>query len=84
MGKRDRLAEYLFFSFAVVLIYTAIEFAVSTLSGVAHDTLTTCIYAFFGTEIGACAFIKISKRKKDEGEEFDMTEVAEDDEGVQG
>ena len=84
-GKRDKLTEYLLFSFAVVLIYTAIEFVVSTLTGVSHDTLTTCIYAFFGTEIGACAFIKISKRKqKDGGQEWDDTEVSTDDEGAEG
>lgn len=68
MGKRDKLAEYLLFSFTVVLTYTAIEFAISTMTGVSHDTLTTCIYAFFGTEIGACAFIKIAGEKNKDAE----------------
>lgn len=80
MGKRDKLAEYLLFSFVVVLTYTAVEFTVSTTTGISHDTLTTCIYAFFGTEIGACAFIKIAgKRNKDTEPEWDDLETNTED-----
>jgi hypothetical protein len=81
---KDKLTSYLLFSFAVVLIYTILEFAVSTITGISHDTITTCIFAFFGTEIGACAFIKISGRKdkletKEEWDNLDVNTVDEDD-----
>lgn len=83
MKRHDTLTKYLFFSFAVVLIYTVIEFIVSLYTGVSHDTITTCLYAFFGTEIGACAFIQIVKTNKKEStdstEEWDQLEVNADD-----
>lgn len=86
MKRRDTLTKYLYFSFAVVLIYTVIEFVVSLYTGISHDTITTCLYAFFGTEIGACAFIQIVKtRKKGDAdsstEELDHLEVNADDVG---
>ena len=37
----------------------------STITGVSHETLTTCVYAFFGTEIASCAFIKVYKLKQE-------------------
>lgn len=76
---KDTLTKYLAFSFAVVLVYTAVEFLVSTITGVSHDTITTCLYAFFGTEIGACAFIKIAGRKKDDAEEWDTLDINEEE-----
>lgn len=81
---KDRLTSYLLFSFAVVLIYTVVEFTVSTRTGVSHDTVTTCVFAFFGTEIGACAFIKIAGRKdkteaNEEWDNLDPNEIDEDE-----
>ena len=29
-------------------------------------TLTTCVYAFFGTELASCAFIKVLEKKDNE------------------
>lgn len=57
------LTLYVVFSIAVVLIYSAVEFALSTITGVSHDTLTSCIYAFFGGEVVTCGLIKIFKLK---------------------
>lgn len=87
--KKDTLTEYLVFSFAVVLIYTVTEFVTSTITGVSHDTVTTCIFAFFGTEIGACAFIRIAGRKGENGQETATDETWDDldvneDEGGEG
>ncbi len=82
MKRHDTLTRYLLFSFAVVLIYTVIEFVVSLYTGVSHDTITTCLYAFFGTEIGACAFIQIVKTHKqtaEDTEDSDALEVTADD-----
>lgn len=53
------LSKYLLFSFTVILIYTVVEFVYSTRTGITHDTLTTCVFAFFGTEVGACCLIRI-------------------------
>lgn len=76
--KKDTLTEYLIFSFSVVLIYTVAEFVTSTITGVSHDTVTTCIFAFFGTEIGACAFIRIAGRKAKDGQESAEKEAWDD------
>lgn len=81
---KDKLTSYLLFSFVVILIYTILEFVTSTITGISHDTITTCIFAFFGTEIGACAFIKIAGRKeksetKEEWDNLDVNAVDEDD-----
>lgn len=76
MKRHDTLTRYLFFSFAVVLIYTVVEFVVSLYTGISHDTITTCLYAFFGTEIGACAFIQIVKtHRKSSEEDVDSNDV---------
>lgn len=58
------LNKFLLFSFVIVLAYTALELYLSTTTGISHDTVTTCLYTFFGTEIGSCAFIQIVKTIK--------------------
>ena len=62
------LTKYVVFSIAILIIYTAVEFIFSTITGVSHDTLTTCIYACFGGEILSCALIKIFKLKETNNE----------------
>jgi len=64
------LATYIVFSIVVIIIYSIVEFIFSITTGISHETLTTCVYAFFGTEIASCAFIKVYKIKK-ESEEYD-------------
>lgn len=59
------LAVYIVGSVGLILVYTVLEFIFATITGISHDTLTTCVYAFFGTEIASCAFIKVYKIKKD-------------------
>lgn len=65
------LANYIVFSIVIILIYSIAEFIFSTLTGISHETLTTCVYAFFGTEIASCAFIKIYKIKNENTVDFD-------------
>jgi hypothetical protein len=60
------LTKFVLVSIFVVLIYSIAEFVSSIIFNVSHDVLTGCIYAFFGTEIAACGFIKIFKIKKEE------------------
>ena len=57
------LTLYVVFSIFILLIYTIVELIISTISGISHDTLTTCFYAAFGGEILCCALIKIFKLK---------------------
>lgn len=59
------LSTYVIFSIVMVLVYSVVEFIFSTLTGITHDTLTTCFYACFGGEILSCALIKIFKLKEE-------------------
>ena len=67
---RERLEEmplssYVVFSITILLIYTAVELVLVSLTELSHDTLTTCFYSVFGGEILACALIKIFKLKEE-------------------
>ena len=80
MKIKDRLqqiplANYIVFSIIVILIYSIAEFIVSSFTGVEHSTLTTCLYAFFGTEIASCAFIKVYKLKREDDEESEVNDL---------
>lgn len=57
--KLAKLTKFVVFSLSIIIIYSVFEFVFSILTGISHDTLTTCIYAFFGTELVSCALIKI-------------------------
>ena len=57
------LTLYVVFSIMIVLLYTIVELIVSTVSGISHDTLTTCVYGFFAGEVVVCGLIKIFKLK---------------------
>lgn len=58
------LTLYVVFSIMMILLYTIVELIISTVSGISHDTLTTCFYGVFGGEILCCALIKIFKLKR--------------------
>lgn len=58
------LDKYIIFSFSVMLVYTALEFICSTITGITHDTLTTCLYGAFGGELLLCALIKRLKLRR--------------------
>lgn len=58
------LTAFVIFSIAVVIIYSIAEFITSTITGIAHEQLTICIYGFFAGELFSCAFLKITKLKK--------------------
>ena len=69
-NKKERkkipdLDKYILFSFGVMLLYTVAEFIVSTVTGITHDTLTTCLYGAFGGELLLCAMIKRLKLRRD-------------------
>ena len=62
--KKKSLTLYVVFSIIVLLAFTVVEMVVSTVTGISHDTLTTCFYSCFGGEILCCALIKIFKLKE--------------------
>ena len=63
MKSNHSLTLYVAFSIAVLIIYTIVEQILASVTGINHDTLTTCIFAAFGGEILSCALIKIFKLK---------------------
>ena len=64
--RTSSLTKYVVFCIANIMVYTIAEFVCSTITGVSHDTLTTCFYACFGGEMLSCALIKVFKLKKGE------------------
>lgn len=65
MKKTPSLTKYVIFSISIVLIYSIVEMIISTITGISHDTLTSCVYGFFAGEVVVCALIKIFKLKKE-------------------
>lgn len=71
MKKIPSLTKFIVFSFAVLIIYTIVEFVFSTITGISHDTLTTCFTGVFGGEVLCAALIKVFKLKEEEKDELD-------------
>ena len=65
IGTIKDLTKYVLFSIGVVLIYTLAEFITSTITGIHHEVLTGCVYAFFGGELVITAVIKIFKLRRE-------------------
>lgn len=63
IGTIKNLTKFVLISIILLVVYTIIEFICSILYGFSHDVLTGCVFAFFGTEIATCGFIKIFKLK---------------------
>ena len=60
------LTKYVIFSITMVILYTIVEFVLTSLTTVQHDTLTTCWYGFFGGEVFLCAMIKLFKLRREQ------------------
>ena len=72
MKEPSKLTKFLIFSFSILIIYTIVEFIVSTKTGITHDTLTTSVFfAFGGVETFGCAIIKVFKLKGENNDERD-------------
>lgn len=67
--KIKSLSMFLIGSIVIIIIYTIAELILSIQFGTYHDTLTTCVYAFFGTELASCTLVKIFNIIKSKGEE---------------
>lgn len=64
--RKSSLTKYVVFSIAMIIMYTVAEFITTSITGISHDTLTTCFYACFGGEILSCALIKIFKLREEQ------------------
>ena len=64
IGTTKTLTKFVLASIIIILVYAIFELYSSIVFGVQHDTLTACMFGFFGTEIAACGFIKIFKLKE--------------------
>ena len=64
--RKSSLTKYVVFSIAMIITYTVAEFTTTSITGISHDTLTTCFYACFGGEILSCALIKIFKLREEQ------------------
>ena len=64
IGTTKNLTKYVVFSISIVIIYTIAEFILSIITEVSHDTLSTCVYGFFGGELVLLAMIKIFKIRR--------------------
>lgn len=59
---------YLIISIILMLTYTAVSITIQAKTGYTNDTLTTCFFMAFGTEIASCCIIKVFNIKHIEGE----------------
>ena len=59
------LGVYVTFSIIVLIIYTIVSQYLAVNYGIILDTLTTCVFGFFGGEVVTCGLIKIFKLKSD-------------------
>lgn len=71
MKKLNGLDKYVIFSITVVLLYTILEFIVSTITGMEKTTLTVAVYGFFAGEVVTAGLIKIFKIR-DNGEKLEF------------
>lgn len=62
-----------------IICYTVVQVALSFISGVElSPTLTTCVYAFFGTELASCAAIKIFDKETKDPKDKETKEESDD------
>ena len=74
--KVPSLTKYVIFSISIVMIYSVLDIILQCHEISLSDTLTTCVYSFFGGEVVTCALIKIFKLKESGsdvvGEEYEV------------
>lgn len=62
--KKDKnLGKFVILSLSILILYTISEMIVSSITGIEHTTLTTCVFAAFGGETLFCCLIKLFKLK---------------------
>ena len=63
------LDVYVTFSIIVLIIYTVVSQYLAVNYGIILDTLTTCVFGFFGGEVVTCGLIKIFKLRENKNSE---------------
>ena len=66
LKKISGLGLYVTFSIIVLIIYTIVsQYLAVNHNGLSLDTLTTCVFSFFGGEVVTCGLIKIFKLREE-------------------
>lgn len=81
MKKLNKVDKYILMSITLLIIYTIVDRIILVRTGLSSDTLTTCFFAAFGTEILSCCVIK-SLNIKNEGKQQTDPEPIESKGGV--
>ena len=63
--RTPSLDRYVIFSILAIIIYTIVNVWAAFNDKQISDVLTTCLFAFFGSEVFHCALIKKLKLKGD-------------------
>ena len=63
--RTPSLDRYVIFSIMAIIIYTIVNVWAACKGIMISDVLTTCLFAFFGSEVFHCALIKKLKLKGD-------------------
>lgn len=71
MKEYPSLTKFVVFSFSLLIIYTIVEFIVSSITGQEHTTLTTCFFTCIGGEVFSCCLIKIFKLKEEKESNYE-------------
>ena len=67
--KISGLGLYVSFSILVLIIYTIVSQYLAVNYQIILDTLTTCVFSFFGGEVVTCGLIKIFKLRDNKNSE---------------
>ena len=68
MKKLNGLDIYVIFALSTLLIYSIVEFIVSSIIGWEHTALTAMLGGVLGGEVLSCALIKIFKLREEDPE----------------
>jgi preprotein translocase subunit SecY len=78
--KLSGLDKYIIFSFTCVIVYIVVNIIITVYSDHEMDTLTGCVFAFFGGEVLSCAMIKRFKLKEENNYSLEDGGVEDNDE----
>ena len=74
-GEHGFLKRTVLFCICFILLYTVFNVYINYRVGLEiNPTLTTCVYSFFGTELGLCALTRILENFKRDNDDNNTTE----------
>ena len=73
---------YLIISISLMIIYTIVDRIILVTTRLSNDTLTTCFFTAFGTEIASCCIIKVFNIRNENNIQIDPEPITSKGEGV--